>query len=377
MDCDEATDPDCGNNSVTITTAATQTAELALTKVAANETPAAGDPQGARYTITLVNNGPSDATDVVLTDQIPDGTTLIKPVENGPQPVVTEPPITCTTSPTAVTCPIDDFPAGASQTLIVTIDIPASTVPGPLANTATAMTTTGEPDPPPVTAAATVDVAVVADLVITKTIADPAPPNPIVAGQPVVYEISVTNNGPSDAPDILFSDTIPEETTLIPQRPPEPLTCAAEPEDDLVIVSCTAPLLRVGDTIRGPLTISVPPDRIEDVANTASIGSGALDRELLRAGSQNEATAIGEVVPPAPIPPPADPPPTSVPSPAPMPSPAPAPTPQPVTGSGSGTVAATGMAIGALAIIGLALVTAGGVARLAGGRRRRRRPPGY
>jgi uncharacterized repeat protein (TIGR01451 family) len=187
---------------------------------------------------------------------------------------------------------------------------------------------------------------VVADLVITKEIANA----PIVAGQPVIYEITVTNNGPSDAPDVLFSDVVPEGTTLIPQPPPAPLTCGAAPEDDLVIVSCTAPLLRVGERISGPLTIAVPPDRIEDVANTAVIGSAALDRELFGVEHQNEATAVGPVTA-APVP---------APAPAPSPAPAPAPSPRPDTGGG---VAATGLAIGGLVLAGLALGTAGLLAR--------------
>jgi uncharacterized repeat protein (TIGR01451 family) len=281
-------DPDNADNTVTITTRSSQVADLVLTKAAANQTPAAGDPAGASYAITLRNNGPSDAADVVLTDSIPAGTTLAGAVQ-------TEPALNCTATDTEVTCPIGAFPAGSSQSLVVALSLPASFPGGPMTNTATATTSTGNPDPPPVEASATVDVAVIADLVVTKTIVDPAPPDPLVAGGPVTYDISVTNNGPSDAPNVVFSDTLPEGVGFLGGVPPPRGTCSVAVEEDLTIVGCQGDLLEVGETLSGRITLGIPPGFQGSLANTASIGSGALDRELVAQGSQNESTARSSV----------------------------------------------------------------------------------
>jgi uncharacterized repeat protein (TIGR01451 family) len=279
-------DPDATNDHATVTTGVDRVADLALTKVAESPTPAAGDPDGERYDITLRNNGPSDATDVVLSDEIPPGTTLVGPVEAQP-----DLPGGCTVMAATISCPIGTLPAGASQSLTVTVRIPASFAPGPLANTATATSSTGDPAPPPVTAEATVDVTVVADLEVLKTLRT----DPIVAGQPVTYDIAVTNHGPSDAPDVLISDTLPAGSGLLAAVPQPGGTCTPVVEDGLTIVGCRGPELPVGTTAVGSLTISTPPDLQGDLANTVFVGSGALDDQTLRAGSANESTATGPV----------------------------------------------------------------------------------
>ena len=48
--------------------------DLAITKIVNDNTPDEGD--SVTYTITVENNGPAAATNIVLTDPIPTGTTL-------------------------------------------------------------------------------------------------------------------------------------------------------------------------------------------------------------------------------------------------------------------------------------------------------------
>ncbi len=112
----------------------------------------------------------------------------------------------------------------------------------------------------------------------------------------MTYQLSVTNNGPNDAPDVVISDTLPTGTTFVSAEPPAGGACNVVPEDGLTIVGCAIDLLPVGETSTAVLTIGTPPDLTGSLANTAFVGSGVLDAELESIGSQNTSTATGEVV---------------------------------------------------------------------------------
>ena len=64
------------------------------------------------YTMTVINNGPQDATDVVLTDILPQGTTFI---------TATAAQGVCTDDTATVTCPLGNLAVGVSTTVVVTI----------------------------------------------------------------------------------------------------------------------------------------------------------------------------------------------------------------------------------------------------------------
>jgi uncharacterized repeat protein (TIGR01451 family) len=68
-------DPNPGNNSASASlTVQNPSADLALSKLVDNPTPAEGDP--ITYTVTLTNNGPDGATGVVVSDPLPGGLTF-------------------------------------------------------------------------------------------------------------------------------------------------------------------------------------------------------------------------------------------------------------------------------------------------------------
>ncbi|MBO3700897.1 DUF11 domain-containing protein, partial [Roseivirga sp. E12] len=70
----DQTDPNAGNNSSTETVAA-QFADLNVTKSVDNPTPTPGS--NVVFTVTVLNQGPDAATGIELTDQLPDGYTLV------------------------------------------------------------------------------------------------------------------------------------------------------------------------------------------------------------------------------------------------------------------------------------------------------------
>ena len=118
-----------------------------------------------------------------------------------PSPVTT---FTCTTSA--------PLASGASVSFQLTLAIPAAYALPSVSNTAT-ISSTPIVDPNPANDSATdVDaLATSADLSITKTDAV----DPVALGDNVVYTITVTNNGPSDAAGVVVTDALPGFTNFV------------------------------------------------------------------------------------------------------------------------------------------------------------------
>ena len=131
------------------------------------------------YTIVVTNNGPDDATGVVLADTIPASTTFLsRATTKG----------SCVGSPT-ITCTIGALANGESATVTIKV-IP--TVAGTISNTATS--TRNEPDSNTPNNADTdvTTIQVGTDLSVTKT--DSA--DPVSQGDTFSYAITARNNGP-------------------------------------------------------------------------------------------------------------------------------------------------------------------------------------
>ena len=148
------------------------------------------------YTITVTNLGPStEPTGVVVDDLIPMGTT---PSESEADCAIVAGTFTCTTSVALA--------PGTSASYQLTLAVPANSVLASLVNTAT-ITSTPIPDLNATndTATDTDTVTTSADLAVAKT--DSA--DPISPGDVLDYVITVTNNGPSDADNLVVTDSIP------------------------------------------------------------------------------------------------------------------------------------------------------------------------
>ena len=101
--------------------------------------------------------------------------------------------------------------SGGGATFVATTLIASSAI-GPQANTATVTAPAGTTDPQPAnnTVTATVEVTASADVQITKT-----GPASVVPGTTVVYTITVTNTGPSDAASVEVTDATPTGLTFV------------------------------------------------------------------------------------------------------------------------------------------------------------------
>ena len=199
------------NNSATATTTVSTNADLAIVMT---DTP---DPANAgtniSYAITLTNNGPSDATNVSVSDALPAGTTYVSSVPQSGWSA---------TAPAVGANGTVTFSAGvlasggtAQFTIVVKADasITAGTV---VSNTSTASATTSDANAGNNSATTTTTISRSSDLAITMIDS----PDPVNATQNVTYTIDVVQNGPSDASGVSVSDTLPANTTFVSATAP-------------------------------------------------------------------------------------------------------------------------------------------------------------
>lgn len=135
-------DPDATNNSATAQVTLVSQADLSITKTASPSAPQAGT--NLTYTLTVANNGPSDASNVSMSDALPAGTTFVS---------LTAPPGWSATTPTVgangtVTATKTSLAAGSGpQVFTLVVFIADNTAHGTvLTNTATVSSATTDPD---------------------------------------------------------------------------------------------------------------------------------------------------------------------------------------------------------------------------------------
>ncbi len=177
-------------------------ADLAITKSVTPTWPAPG--ALVTYTLTFTNLGPGLAHDVLITDIIPLSITV-----NGFAAVGVV--VTQTNEGTLTyTWQVQDLSSGTGGSIVITGVISSTLVPGDVVtNTAHITATAVDTDTPNNTGTAIFAIPI-ADLVITKT----AAPDPVVAGEQLVYTITVINNGPDPIVAVSLSDTLHLSTTL-------------------------------------------------------------------------------------------------------------------------------------------------------------------
>ena len=238
-------DPIAGNTA-TVTTNLQPQVDARITKTG----PATAIPGGPAitYTLQVVNDGPSVATNAVVTDTLPAGLTLQSITLGG-----TAVNNTGTGNNLQFTIPQLLVGAGNAQTYTIVAGIAASATTA-LSNTAT-VTATGDTNPANNTSnAVATTLTPNADLGVTKSVsAANAQP-----GDQLTYNIVVTNNGPSVAQGVTLTDVLPPGVTFVSGVGPGgvPLTNAGQ------TVNVTIGTLNPGVVNQLPYSIiaSVNPD---------------------------------------------------------------------------------------------------------------------
>jgi LPXTG-site transpeptidase (sortase) family protein len=196
---EDQTDPVAGNNTASASVTG-QSADIAITKIVDNPVPNVGT--NVVFTITAANNGPSNATGVQVTDQLPAGLTYVSSV----------PSAGTTYSSVTGIWNIGALANGATATLAITATSNTAT---PATNTAT-KTAENQPDPNAVNDSASVVVSgQQADIAISKTVSNSLPN----LNTNVTFTITATNNGPSNATGVVVTDLLPAGLTYVSSVP--------------------------------------------------------------------------------------------------------------------------------------------------------------
>lgn len=261
-------DPTAANDTDTEDTRLVGSADLRLGKTASTSTVAAGDT--VVYTLTASNSGPSTARDVVLTDTLPAGQSLV-----GAEGA------TCTS---AVSCPLGDLAPGATRIVRLTVRIAADRAAGTQVNSAAISSSTADPDSASNTATASVTIAPRADLRMTKAASAPTP----AAGDTVTYTLTATNDGPSVARSAVVSDTLPAALTFVDATAP----CTASGQVVTCALGDLAPAAVRTLTLRARIA---PTTASGALANVARITSATTDPDA----TNDSGTAVVQVTPSA------------------------------------------------------------------------------
>ena len=187
-----AEDLEPANNTATAAVKVLPTADLQLEKTASPTLVKAGGE--VIYTLTVKNAGPDAAGDVVVSDQLPAGETLLASAAG------------CTQTGQKVSCPLSgELANGATQAVQLTVGMEVVLANHTVVNTAEVTSATFDPNLANNTASAEVQVETAADLALTKV----ASPTSVDVHGEVTYTLTATNAGPDSAKAALVTDELP------------------------------------------------------------------------------------------------------------------------------------------------------------------------
>lgn len=277
-----ATDIAGNSSSCTQTVQLSPQADVSITKTGPAQVTAGTN---VTYTITVVNNGPCVAKNVVVTDAMPAGATVLS-VTSGAKWN-----FTLTTSTNVKGTALTLSPADGPQIITVSVHINSNVLGGgQLSNTAVVSNDVTDPNPGNNNATTTATVLSVADLSISK-LGQPS----VLAGSNLVYTITVNNSGPSDATNVVVTDPLPPGLTFVSLVTPAGWSATTPAVGSGGTITINRPSVAANSGSQTfTLTVNVPnaiPDQIQ-FSNTASVTTSSLDNNP----SNNNATQTTQVI---------------------------------------------------------------------------------
>jgi uncharacterized repeat protein (TIGR01451 family)/fimbrial isopeptide formation D2 family protein len=187
-----AEDLEPANNIATAAVKVLPTADLQLEKTASPTFVEAGGE--VTYTLTVKNAGSDTASDVVVSDQLPVGETLLASAAG------------CTQTGQQVSCSLSgELANGETQTVQLKVRMEVVLANHTVTNTAEVTSATFDPNLANNTASAEVQVETAADLGLTKA----ASPTGVNVNGEVTYTLTATNAGPDTAKAAVLTDDLP------------------------------------------------------------------------------------------------------------------------------------------------------------------------
>lgn len=259
-------DTDPADNTANETTTIERSIDLGLTKSVVAAPAITGDAVAGgqlTYTIDIVNNGPSSATNVVVADSLPVGATVVSTTPSGVG--------SCTPAAGTVSCTWATIPALGTATITVVADLASDLVTG---STLTNSASVSADEPETLAGdsnadSAAIDITRRIDLSTTKT----STGTPI-AGESFSFSVSVANAGESDATNVVVVDTLPAGATFIPGESSGGCSLVAPGS-----VECTVATVAAGDSADFTVTVLVDPSTTSGTALTNSVTASATEFE--------------------------------------------------------------------------------------------------
>jgi uncharacterized repeat protein (TIGR01451 family) len=183
-------DGNLSNNTSSTTTQVVPAADIAVT--ISGSSPEADPKDDFVYTVSATNDGPSDATGVVLLDTLPAGVTFVSASSSQASAP--------TYSNGVVSLSIADISQGTTVTLAIVV-APTAEPGSTLLDSASVAAVETDPDTTNNTATLATPVVGVSDLGISVT----AQPGTAYVGQDVAFTVTVSNQGPNDEPDAIMT----------------------------------------------------------------------------------------------------------------------------------------------------------------------------
>ncbi|ADB52439.1 DUF11 domain-containing protein [Conexibacter woesei] len=248
-------------------------ADLSIVKTASPGVATPG--RSLTYTLTVRNDGPSDAIAVVVSDPLPAGLTFVSASAG------------CSAAGQDVTCTRASLAAGETATFTVTANV-AGDVAHAIDNTATVRSDTPDPDPTDNRSRVEVPVRGETDLSIVKT---PSTTTPGPSGQ-VIYTLVVRNAGPSAATGVKVSDPMPAGLTVQSATPSQG-SCSIAGRT----VSCDLGGIAAGGGVQVLVAANVAAGASGAIVNTATVTG---DQDDPRPGDNRSSTTVTPGQTPAP-----------------------------------------------------------------------------
>ncbi len=211
------------------------------------------------YTLTIVNNGPQDAWNVVMTDTLPAWVSFLTTAEQQSP---------CDISQDMARCELGDIPAGQGISLSLPV-FPAAHLNGVISNQVAVQARQADPAPDNNLIASQDQIVRHADLAISQS----SVPASLLAGDPLTYTLTIVNAGPSVATGVHVQDELPDGVEFLSATPLQGVCTQADS-----VVTCDLDILNVGASsevvIRG---IAGPVN--ETAANVATVSGESYDPE--------------------------------------------------------------------------------------------------
>jgi uncharacterized repeat protein (TIGR01451 family) len=187
------------NNRINVPTDVDPQVDLTLAKTHHPDPAAPG--AALTYVLVVTKTGPSDAVGVVVTDTLPAGV----------QVADATPPYSLDPGGNVI-WNLGTLVGGLqTRTLTVTVDIQPSLTQTTITNTAVVTSTTRDTDPTNNDVSELATLEAEADLSVAKT----GTPGPVATGDTLTYTLFYANGGPSDAQDVVITDTLPPDVRFV------------------------------------------------------------------------------------------------------------------------------------------------------------------